>query len=56
MHIPSKHGRLRAQATGAAPSLTVEQSTVKHLELIQRLTPADNGKYISAPKSEELPY
>jgi len=44
------------QMMKSAPPLSVEQSTEKHLELIQRLTPADSGKYISAPKGEELPY
>lgn len=50
--------RVRAwQVTGAAPNLSVEQSTVKHIALIQRLTKADNGKYFSAGSDgEEIPY
>jgi len=45
------------QVTGSAPELSVEQSTAKHIALIQRLTKADSGKYFSAAKDgEELPY
>ena len=45
------------QVTGSAPELSVEQSTAKHIALIQRLTKADSGKYFSAAKDgEEIPY
>lgn len=38
------------------PELTVAESTAKQLALIQRLTPADSGKYFSAAEDRELPY
>jgi len=44
------------EATGAVPPLTIEQSTEKHLALIQGLTKDDSGKYISAAEGKELPY
>ena len=43
-------------ATGSGPTLTVEQSTYKHLELIKRLTMADSGKFISAPTDKDILY
>lgn len=45
-----------AQAMGATPDLTVEQSTERHLKLIGKLTKEDNGKYFSAAEDKELPY
>jgi len=48
--------QLWAQVTGSGPTLTVEQSTYKHLELIKRLTTADSGKFISAPTDEDILY
>lgn len=49
-------GLFSAQAMGATPDLTVEQSTERHLKLIGKLTKEDNGKYFSAAEDKELPY